>query len=151
MNMEAPLSAGHSRTIIASLFAAVLLLSPAARAETVNFAAPLSGKVQVPPVVTEASGTFGATFDTATRQLTWKGTYSGLSGRATAAHFHGPADATATAPVSLGWTKIDSPFDGSATLTEKQAGELLAGKWYVNIHTQSHPGGEIRGQVLRTN
>jgi hypothetical protein len=25
---------------------------------------------------------------------------------------------------------------------------LLAGRWYVNIHTAAHPGGEIRGQIV---
>ena len=42
-----------------------------------------------------------------------------------------------------------SPFEGSATLTEAQATDLLAGKWYVNVHTEANKGGEIRGQVTK--
>ena len=40
-------------------------------------------------------------------------------------------------------------FAGTATLTDPQAHDLLAGKWYVNIHTQSHKAGESRGQLNR--
>ena len=42
-----------------------------------------------------------------------------------------------------------SPTEGSATLTDAQAADLMAGKYYVNIHTTANPGGEIRGQVTK--
>ena len=42
-----------------------------------------------------------------------------------------------------------SPVEGSATLTDAQAADLMAGKYYVNIHTAANPGGEIRGQVTK--
>lgn len=42
-----------------------------------------------------------------------------------------------------------SPVEGSATLTEQQAADLADGKFYVNVHTQAYPGGEIRGQVVK--
>jgi hypothetical protein len=35
------------------------------------------------------------------------------------------------------------------TLTDAQAADLLAGRYYVNIHSSSHPSGEIRGQITR--
>ena len=40
-----------------------------------------------------------------------------------------------------------SPFEGSATLTDAQAKELMAGEWYANIHTATNKAGEIRGQM----
>ena len=40
-----------------------------------------------------------------------------------------------------------SPLEGSATLTDAQAADLTSGKWYVNVHTATNKGGEIRGQV----
>ena len=40
-------------------------------------------------------------------------------------------------------------FEGSATLTDEQAAELMAGKWYVNVHTAANKGGEVRGQVTK--
>ena len=43
---------------------------------------------------------------------------------------------------------IVSPLQGSATLTDAQAADLMAGRWYVNIHTAANPNGEIRGQLL---
>ena len=52
-------------------------------------------------------------------------------------------------------TSLESPaadkgsFEGSATLTDAQADELLAGKWYVNVHTAANKGGEVRGQVTK--
>jgi hypothetical protein len=42
-----------------------------------------------------------------------------------------------------------SPFEGEATLTDAQASDLMAGKWYFNIHTAANKGGEIRGQVTK--
>jgi hypothetical protein len=43
---------------------------------------------------------------------------------------------------------LDSPIKGTATLTAAQSADLLAGKWYVNLHTAANGGGEIRGQAL---
>ena len=90
-------------------------------------------------------------------RLTAKGNYSGLTGPATMAHFHGPTEPSWQQPhqfgdvadVTVPITASTSPFEGSATLTDAQAAELSAGKWYVNIHTDAHPAGEIRGQVVK--
>jgi len=40
-----------------------------------------------------------------------------------------------------------SPIEGEAELTDDQLEQLANGLWYVNIHTEANPGGEIRGQV----
>ena len=80
--------------------------------------------------------------------LKWKITYSGLSGPATMAHFHGPAMAGMNAPVVIPFTNPASAIEGQATLTPAQAADLMSGKWYANVHTAANPGGEIRGQML---
>jgi hypothetical protein len=72
-----------------------------------------------------------------------------LSGAATAAHFHGPADPGKNAGVAVPITPNTSPLEGSTTLTDAQAADLQAGRWYVNVHTAANPGGEIRGQLTK--
>lgn len=114
---------------------------------SVRLGGTLTGQQEVPPVATSGSGTVDATFDKATNKLAYTVTYSGLSGPATAGHFHGPAEAGRNAGVVLGFQNATSPIQGESTLTAAQAADLLAGRWYVNIHTRANPGGEIRAQV----
>jgi hypothetical protein len=118
------------------------------------FKADLKSSSEVPPNATTGTGTVTATFDPATKMLTWNGTYSGLSGDPTAAHFHGPAEVGKNAGVAIfistKGTPFTSPFSGSATLTDAQASDLMAGLWYTNIHTAANPGGEVRGQVMKS-
>ena len=115
-----------------------------------KFKATLNGKSEVPPNATAGTGTADINFDPATRKLSWTLTYSGLTGPAMAAHFHGPADAGKNAGVAVAIPNAGkSPAEGSATLTEAQAKDLEAGKYYVNVHTAANPGGEIRGQVTK--
>jgi hypothetical protein len=100
-------------------------------------------------MTTSGKGAATASLDTATKTLTWTVEYSGLSGPATAAHIHGPADPGADAGVVVPFTgNLASPIKGSATLTDTQIAQLEAGKWYVNIHTAANKGGEIRGQLV---
>lgn len=85
------------------------------------------------------------TLDTDGKTVSWKITYKGLTGDATAAHFHGPADAGANAGPAVDISgKIE---EGSASVTDQQIADIQAVKWYLNIHTAKYPDGEIRGQV----
>jgi hypothetical protein len=128
--------------------AAVVLAAPALAA-TINLKADLKSSNEVPPVDSKGSGSVTATFDTASKQLSWKGSVTGLSGPATAAHFHA-AEAGKNGAVAVPIAGADKgSFEGSATLTDAQAEELMAGKWYVNIHTAANKAGEIRGQVTK--
>ena len=112
--------------------------------------ATLDGASEVPANTSAGKGTADIDYDAASKKLTWKLTYSGLSGPATAAHFHGPAEAGKNAGVAVAIPGAAlSPAEGSATLTDAQAADLLAGKFYVNVHTAANPGGEIRGQVTK--
>ena len=149
----------------------ILTVCPAAMypalAEMISFKAELNGRNEVPPNDSKGTGTVTVTYDTESKKLTWKGNYSDLTGPATMAHFHGPAEAFELVSGEMGGTDLDpwrhqlgtnadvtvvitpstSPFEGSATLTDAQAAELMAAQWYVNVHTAAHPDGEIRGQL----
>ena len=81
--------------------AAALAFASPSMAAMMNFKAELSGKSEVPANTTAGKGEVTATYDTDSKKLTWKGTYSGLTGPATAAHFHGPAPAGKNAGVMV--------------------------------------------------
>ena len=131
-------------------FAVLLAAGSAARAETIALKADLSGKSEVPPVESKATGKADVSYDTASKTLTWTVTFTGLTGDPTAAHFHGPAEAGKNAPVVVPFgASVKSPAKGPAKLTDDQARELLAGRWYVNVHTAAHKDGEIRGQLTK--
>lgn len=130
-----------------AISASFLLASPAF-AETVKMKATLDGAQQNPPVTTKGKGTAALTFDTMSKKLSWTVKYSGLSGPATAGHIHGPAAIGENAGVVIPFKgKLKSPVKGSATLTDAQVTDLMAGKYYVNIHTAANKDGEIRGQI----
>jgi hypothetical protein len=138
----------RSMVLASTGLALALILSGPAFAEVINYSVALSGASEVPPNDSPGTGTVEATFDTDTKAFTWTIEYSGLTGDATAAHFHGPAAPDANAgPVIPIEGNLMSPISGTATLTDDQADELQAGMWYFNIHTAQYPDGELRGQL----
>ncbi len=110
--------------IAAAIVFAGLAMTDIAHAEVVAMVAAIAGSNEVPPTPSTASGTGEIVLDTASRQLSWKMKWSGLSAPLSATHFHGASPATANAGI-------------------------LAGRWYINMHTPNYPAGEIRGQVVR--
>lgn len=117
--------------------------------------AALSGANERPePVNTPATGSGTLTLEDNT--LTFQITYTGLLSAATAAHVHGPATVSETAPPMIdlapfngGAFGTSGTLAGSVILTAEQKAAILAGKSYLNIHTADFGGGEIRGQVVR--
>jgi len=137
-----------TKTIAMLAFSAAVALAGPAFADKMK--ATLDSKSEVPANASAGKGTADLDYDPATKKLSWKLNYSGLSGPATAAHFHGPAEAGKNAGVAVAIPNATtSPVEGSATLTDAQAADLVAGKYYINIHTAANPGGEIRGQVTK--
>ncbi len=131
--------------------AAALWAGPTLAASSEKFETQLSGKDQVPAVDTQGSGTATFHYNPGTHKLSWNVSYKDLSSPVTGAHIHsGAAGANGKVLVSLtkkGATDNPSPIKGSATLTEDQAKELMSGNTYVNVHTEMHKSGEIRGQI----
>jgi hypothetical protein len=138
--------------ILAACLVAIGAWTVTSKAASESFKVTLTGAQQMPPVDTAATGTAELTYDPATRVLTWNVSYSGLSGAATMAHFHGPAAVGKNAPpviwLSPKGSPVEAPVKGEATLTPEQAQQFTAGEWYINVHTQTHQAGEIRGQVM---
>jgi CHRD domain len=146
------LSISRRNILAATCSVGLVALMQPAFAAPVAFKVPLTGAQQVPPVTTSGTGTADLTYDASSRVLTWNVSYSGLSGPATMAHIHGPAAEGKNAPpvifLSEKGAPVANPIKGQATLTPEQAQQMMAGDWYINIHTQAHADGEIRGQVV---
>ena len=131
----------------------------------------LLGGNENPAVVGGGSGGevgAGILFDTVSLQLTiniaWGSGngFTNLTGNATAGHIHGPT--TSPAPMSFtqnasvmigldslpGWnpSATNGGFNGSVTLTPTQATALNEGRLYINVHTATNAGGEIRGYLI---
>lgn len=140
---------GKTFGIAAIALGAALAFAASASAEKMVMKVNLTSAAEVPPSNSPGAGVADVTYDTASKMLTWKTTYSGLTGPATMAHFHGPAEAGKNAPVVIPFKDPASGASGSATLTDAQAADLMAGKLYINVHTAKNPGGEIRGQVMK--
>jgi hypothetical protein len=136
--------------VFVAILSLCFVLVGGARAEIINFKASLTSAQEVPPNDSKGSGTLLASYDTVTKRLTYVVNYGSLTGPAVAAHFHGPAqsgqNATVVVPVQ---GSVANPIRGAATLTDAQAADLMAGRWYFNIHTEANKGGEIRGQVTK--
>src|SRR5271165_6937203 len=95
------------------MLAACLAVTYPALAEMISFKAELKGGNEVPKNDSKGTGTLTATYDTASKKLTWKGEYSGLSGPATMAHFHSvqlPDPFSQVGDVTVIITPITSPY-----------------------------------------
>ena len=100
----------------------------------------------MPPVESAGTGMADVTYDDATKTLTWTVEYSGLTGPATAAHFHG-GEGRRECGVSIPIDDLESPMEGSATLSDEQAQQLMDGLLYDEYPHGGESEGEIRGQV----
>jgi hypothetical protein len=136
-----------SRLLMIALGAALALTCAPAWADMLKYKADLNGASENPPTTSKGVGGIEADYDTATKTLSWSGTYSDLTGPEIAAHFHGPAAVGVNAGVLVPVDAKASPFKGSATLTDEQAKDFADGLVYFNIHTAQNKGGEIRGQL----
>jgi hypothetical protein len=126
-------------------------LAPAAQASPTTFEATLTGAQEVPPVETQGQAAARFTWNPETRDLGWMISTQNLSGPATMVHFHGPAAEGQNAPPVL-WLvpkgeRVPQVVTGHAVLTPEQARQFQSGAWYLNIHTPSHPAGEIRAWI----
>jgi hypothetical protein len=126
-------------------------MASTAQAVVIHWTADLAPENVVPPVMTSSgSGSASGTVDTDSALLTWDISWAGLTGPAIGVHFHGQATPAQNAAVVVNVGAISgltSPTIGDTVITAPQVAFLLAGLWYINVHTATNPDGEIRGQV----
>lgn len=132
------------RQLAVAVSASAMLALPA-YAETTTYTADLTAGAEVPPNDSPATGTAEVTVDSDAGTVSWVVTAEDLTGDPTAAHIHGPASAEENAPPVIDMS--DAVMEGSADITEDQIADLESGNYYVNLHTEQHPDGEIRGQL----
>jgi hypothetical protein len=135
-------------TTLKLALAAALLTALAGPADAQFYAATLDGLQEVGPNASPATGSGTFNLDAA-KVLHYNISFSGLLAAETMAHIHGPATPGVNAGVVFG-LPLGSPIVGTVgPLTPAQEADLNAGLYYVNVHTQLFPGGEIRGQIYR--
>jgi hypothetical protein len=140
--------------VLALAFAGLALA--ASQGDTYGVSAKLKASSEVPKPNGVPAGATGKFTGTAVElandkaRITWKLTFSHLSGQAIAAHIH-IGKVGKAGPVALALCgPCHSGQKGKGMLTHAQFAKLEAGSGYVNVHTQKNPGGEIRGQVKVT-
>lgn len=140
-----------SPIIAVAALASLTAAAQPASAEVMKFKAVLSAASEVPPHPDlKGTGTVTASLDTTTKTLTYAAEYSGLTGPAMAAHFHGAAATGKNADVMVPVAgELTSPIEGTATLNDNQVQALEGGMMYFNVHTAANKGGEIRGQLMK--
>lgn len=127
---------------------AVMAMAPA-KASLIPFSATIDGAQANAGLGTGSAGMGSATMwlDDLTNNFSWNISWTGLSDVVNA-HFHGPAAPNMNAGVEVQIDFSMNPTMGNALLSNQQAEDLMAGLWYINIHTAEFPAGEIRGQVV---
>jgi hypothetical protein len=137
--------------VVTIVLAGVALGAPGK--DTLSVTASLKSRSEVPKPARVPAGASGRFTGTAVEQendrarLSWRLTFSKLSGRALAAHIHiGKAGKAGGVMVGL-CGPCRSGQRGAATITHAQLATIRAGRTYVNIHTAKNQAGEIRGQL----
>jgi hypothetical protein len=138
-----------------------LALPGVASAVTFTFIAVLNSGQEIQPTkpTSNALGTALLTLTKRTGLLCYSISYTDLIGTETEAHFHGLASAGQNATIRFfispppnGPSPPGSPKTGCVgPLTDKQVRNLNNGLFYLNVHSDKFPDGEIRGQVLPIN
>jgi hypothetical protein len=114
----------------------------------------MSGAQETPAVNTAATGNIEANYNRLTKTLSYKVTWSGLTANASAMHIHGTGEVGVMAGVLQtfsGWPAAPAGTYSSSILIDGvkfTEADLLAKRYYINIHTSTYPAGEIRGQLI---
>lgn len=140
---------------LTAAFAATAGLSLASSAQAAVFAfvgMPLTASQEVPAGTSTGYGSVTALYDDTSKILTYSAVWQlQPDSTATLMHFHGPAAVGASAGVAIGLATPSGnsgKSTGAVTLSGSQEADLLAGKWYLNLHSSKAGGGELRAQLI---
>ncbi len=138
--------------IIASVLCGVLWIGLSDAYATIHlFSASLDGLQESPSNASPGSGSATMTLDDVTGNINVNGVFVSLTSAATDAHVHGPAGPGVNAGILVALTPTNATsgsITGSGTLSGANITNALNELTYINVHTGSFPGGEIRGQFL---
>lgn len=135
---------------VGALMMGALLAVASAPAEILHFRATLAPSSEAPPSERRAAGFAELTLDTESKMLSWKVSYSGLSGPVIGADFRAPPEPGSSAVATMPMTPpLTNPVVSSTRLNDIQIGDLRAGLWSVDLLTAKNPHGEIRGDLER--
>lgn len=125
----------------------------------VTYVARMTGAQETPALSVAGTGTATLTINGTTLQ--YRVEVKGLSGPATMAHIHlgamgvaGPhvynfdINKVATGTLATGSIDLTKPVSPGVS-GDSLVALIKSGNAYVNVHTAAHPGGEIRGQLLK--
>jgi hypothetical protein len=137
----------------------------------VTYKATLSGAAERPtPVTSPGTGSFTGTYNPTTGLLSYTVTFTGLGAPSSLSHIHGPGTVDQAVGVLVNFQTVGNvlfipgptaeTYNGTISLTAANAitttvsGDSLrklmdAGLTYVNVHSTTYPGGEIRGQITK--
>ena len=118
------------------------------RGQIVPMNALMDAGQEVPTNASTGTGWVTATIDTAANTISYYIFYEGLTGPVTLAHFHGNALHGTSTGVKVAIPITASPMTGTVSYAQADEAAMLAGRWYVNLHTAANGGGEIRGQFV---
>ncbi len=138
------------RAVAGALMMGALLAVTSASGEILHFRAKLAPSSDAPPSQHGGEGLAELTLDTESKILSWKVTYSGLSGPLIGARFKAPPEPGSAAGATMDLAPpLTNPVVSSTRLNDIQIGDLRAGLWSVNLLTARCPRGELRGDLER--
>jgi len=131
----------------------LLFFAVVAQSQTTYFKALLDGTQEVPANSSTANGVVIIKYNGITKILQLTGDYQNVASGVTVSHVHSPAAPGSNAGALFDITNsggTTGTLKASATLTVAQEADLIAGNMYVNVHSSTFAGGEIRGQITGT-
>ena len=125
-------------------------LAPSTANQTILLAANLQGNQEVPPDTSHGTGHVIVLLNKATGEVNLTGSFQGLTSNAIASHIH-RADFGVSGPIIVPLLlsgDTSGTITGTDTLSASDISAMDSGHTYVNVHTDSFPAGEIRGQLI---